>query len=339
MLFVALAVTAAAFMSSRQYFDIRQTSNIVAIDNAYHVAMAAEAWSISILAEDLKNAETGKIDDYEETTLRAEGKTVPYDNGTISGKILDLQGRFNINNLIKYDTENKKFITDSVQFEIFKRLIKNLNDNKNPDEPNTVEIPPELANKVIDWIDEDINTTMNSTGNGAEDDTYSAMPTPHMTANNKMASTSEILLLDGIWDETNKTAIFNRLEPYIAALPERTAVNLNVASKELVAALVKGVSLDDAETFASDLQNKPAEKPDDIVTKYKDLFPGEDDKQKNIRESIDQLSSDKVFDVMTEYFQFEIQASSEDVTSRLTSVVKRKKDGTIFVLSRGKGSI
>ena len=338
LLFVALATVAATYMVKRQYFDIRQTGNIVSIDSANMAALAAESWAISFLAQDLENPETKSTDDFEETELRKEGLSSPYeDDGTLSGKIFDLQGRFNINNMLAWDKENKKMIIDKAQVEIFKRLITNINQATDEEDQNKVEIPAELADKVVDWLDEDTEAS----DNGAEDDIYAGMPIPYKTPNNLIASTSEILLLEGVWDETNKTAIFDKLEPYIAALPQRTPINFNIASKELIAAMVDGISLSDAESIASDLQGEPKEKPEEIVKTFKDLklFKGDDDKAKKAAAALDKLEKDKMFEVITEYFQIEIQAEVSGVIARLKSQVRRTKKGDIFVYARGRGAI
>ncbi|THB70166.1 MAG: general secretion pathway protein GspK [Gammaproteobacteria bacterium] len=339
LLFVALATVAATYMVKRQYFDIRQTSNIVSIDSANMAAMAAESWAISFLAQDLENEETKNYDDFAETEKRKEGLSSPYgEDGTLTGKIFDLQGRFNINNMLVWDKDQKKLIIDKDQVAIFKRLIENINKSGDPTEPDYVEIPIEIVEKLVDWIDEDTDQT----GQGGEDDIYAGMPIPHKTPNNLIASTSEILLLEGIWDETNKTAIFNRLEPFISALPQRTPINFNVSSKELIAAMVDGISITDAEGIASDLENEPKEKPAEIVKAFKELklFQGKEKKNNDAKAALAKLEKEKMFEVMTEYFQIEIQAEVAGVIGRLKSQVRRrKKDGYIFVYARGRGSI
>lgn len=338
LLFVALATVAATYMSKRQYFDIRQTGNIVSIDSANMAALAAEAWAISFLAQDLENEESKKTDDYDETEKRKEGISSPYEeDGTLSGKIFDLQSRFNINNMLTWDEENKKVIIDKAQVEIFKRLVDNINQTADPEDPNKVEIPAEIVDKLVDWLDEDTDAS----DNGAEDDIYAGMPIPYKTPNNMIASTSEILLLEGIWDETNKTAIFNKLEPFIAALPKRTPINFNVAPKELIAAMVDGISLSDAESIASDFQGEPEEKAADIVKRFKELkiFQGAEKKNEDAKKALEALEKANMFEVMTEFFQIEIQAEVGGVISRLKSQVRRKKDGYIFVYARGRGAI
>ncbi len=341
MLFVALAVTAAAFMSSRQYFDIKQTSNIIAIDNAYQIAVAAEPLAMNELVKDITSSTSGDIDDFSEMETRAEGVTYPVDGGSVSGKIYDLQGRFNVNNLIKYDEDQKEFVTDKVQLEIFKRLIENINATNTTTSEPSVAIPVDLASKLADWMDENVDPS--SDGNGAEDDIYSSMLPSHKTPNSLISSTSEIVLLDGIWDETNKLAIFQALEPYICALPrvklELTGINFNIASAELIAAMVDGLSQSGADEIMSELQSNPKNKPADIVAEFKKQFPSDKAKDKEAKAAIDALEKQKIFMATTEYFLLDIKVDANDVISRLLSMVKRKDKDTIFVFARGKGAL
>ena len=340
LLFVALATIAATYMSKRQYFDIRQTDNIISIDRANQATLAAETLAIDyfLIQDDFNNPANKDTDDFDETEKRKEGASYPYDeDGTLSGKILDLQGRFNVNNILTWDEKTNKAIIDQDQVDIFKRLIDNINETASTSGQNSIQIPTEIVDKLVDWLDKDNEVT----GMGAEDDTYAAMPIPHKTPNNTIASTSEIMLLEGVWDDTNKTAAFDLLEPFIAALPQRAPINFNIAPKELIAAMVDGMSLSDGDTIANELKETPVDKPSKVVEEFKklSLFTGANQKNKNALEALKRLEDDKMFEVFTEYFQVEIQAEVGGVISRLKSQVRRKKDGYIFVYARGRGAI
>ncbi len=342
MLFVALAVTAAAFMSSRQYFDIKQTSNIIAIDNAYQIAVAAEPLAMNELIKDINSATSGDIDDFNEMETRAEGITYPVDGGSVSGKIYDLQGLFNVNNLIEYDETLKEFVTNKVQLEIFKRLIVNINAAASTAaNQQTVQIPVDLASKLADWMDENIEPATN--GTGAEDGIYTSMIPSHKTPNSLISSTSEIILLDEIWDETNRLAIFQALEPYICALPrikqELTGINFNIAPSELIAAMVEGMTLSQADTIETFLRSTPTNKPAEIIAEFKKQFPNDTPKDNAAIAAINELEKKNIFMATTEYFLLDIKVDANDVISRLSSMVKRKDKKTIFVFARGKGAL
>ncbi len=341
LLFVALATVAATYMVKRQYFDIRQTSNIVSIDLANQAALAAESLAITFLEQDLNDPTSKDFDDHAETEKRKEGVSYPYEeDGTVSGKIFDLQGRFNVNNILTWDKNKQKVIVDKTQVAIFKRLVENINDTASANSSSgqsSITIPPEIVDKLVDWLDEDTDPL----STGAEDDIYAGMTVPHKTPNNLIASTSEILLLEGIWDETNKTAIFELLEPYIAALPQRTPINFNVAPKELIAAMVEGMTISDGDSIANELQGTPLDKAADVVKEFKKLklFSGSQKQNQAALDALSELEKAKMFEVFTEYFQIEVQAEVGGVISRLKSQVRRTKKGEIFVYARGRGAI
>lgn len=76
-----------------------------------------------------------------------------------------------------------------------------------------------LIDVVTDWTDE--NTIRESSG--AEDDFYTALPTPFRTGASALADVSELRAMQGV-----NRPIYNALRPYLCALPTREAVPLNI---------------------------------------------------------------------------------------------------------------
>ncbi len=339
LLVVAIAVVAAAAMFQREYFNVRQTSNIMQSDQSYFYSLAAESWAMTMLAEDINNSNGKLVDDAEEADKRAEGLETPIDNGSLSGKMFDLQGRFNLNNLIKYDQSSGKYVKSELDFAIFKRLVEIINDNPKEDDPyKEILIPIDLPHKILDWIDSDMDTTSDNTGSGAEDDVYSSQEPAYVAPNGRIASISELMLVDGIYDEVNKDAIFRRLEPYITALPERTAINVNIASAELIAALIDDMRFSDAETLVGELKTDPVDDVAGFIESYKGFFKsGKVDKEKN--KAIDKLSTDKVIGVSTDYFYLQVETEFADSKSRLHSLIYRSSKKGLVVVARGNGCL
>jgi len=92
---------------------------------------------------------------------------------------------------------------------------------------------------LLDWIDADIDATF---PDGAEDDIYLLETPPYRAANRPLVSTSELRLVKGYSAE-----IIALLEPYITALPEPTALNVNTASPLVLQALHADLAAMDAE--------------------------------------------------------------------------------------------
>jgi len=219
-LVVALAAVAAVSIASRVSLDTRRTSNVLESDQVSLFAQSAEAWSIQLLKRDQKDSKTDTLDEDWAQVL----EPVKVEDGNLTSRAEDMQGRFNLNNLI---TDGGSQSKDDVAG--FKRMLKALG------------LDQDLADAIVDWMDNDSNSTLPG---GAEDVDYLAKDPPYRTANSRMASMSELLLVKGFDRET-----YDKLAPYISVLPERTAINVNTASAVVLMAAVEGLSQGDADSL------------------------------------------------------------------------------------------
>jgi general secretion pathway protein K len=96
---------------------------------------------------------------------------------------------------------------------------------------------------VIDWIDADSNASPA----GAEDIDYLQMKTPYRAANQRMQSVEELRLVRGFTRE-----MVDKLRPLVTALPQDTAINVNTASEEVLAALFYTLPASAIDALASD---------------------------------------------------------------------------------------
>jgi len=240
---VALATVAATYMMSAQQLQIRRTGNQLLQEQAWQYALGAEAWSKTILAQDAADNEIDALDE----NWAIELPPLPIEGGSLSGRLIDLQGRFNLNNLVNSNGKLNAASLDQLQ-----KLLQAQN------------LPIELAEAIADWQDEDIEA---QGGSGAEDDFYSGLETPYRTPNQKISSTSELRLIRGIDDEQ-----LVLLKPLVTALPEQTSLNVNTASAEVFTSL--GIAKEDAKQLAERLKEEPVESIADFeklseVSKYK----------------------------------------------------------------------
>jgi len=208
---VAIATILAVHIGTRAALDLRRTAGLVALDQAWHVALGAEAWAAEVLSDDLEDNETDHLGEAWAQPLPA----LPVDGGEVRGALEDMQGRFNLNNLLD---ENRE--TDETNVERFERLLL------------LVGAQPRWARIMADWLDED---TVPGIPEGAEDNTYLSQNPPYRAANGLVATTTEMLALPGMTREE-----FERIRPYVAALPVGTPVNLCTAKAPVLAALVEG---------------------------------------------------------------------------------------------------
>ena len=100
LLITALAATVASNLSWDNSLDVRRTMVMLYRDQAIQVAVGSEGWVRSILADDLAQTQNDHLGEIWATEIPA----LPIDSeavqGQIFGKLEDLQGRFNVNNLI-----------------------------------------------------------------------------------------------------------------------------------------------------------------------------------------------------------------------------------------------
>jgi general secretion pathway protein K len=116
----------------------------------------------------------------------------------------DMQGRFNLNNLVKNDGT-----PDQGAVGAFVNLLA------------MVGLEPKWAPLLVDWIDYDIQPQPTD---GAEDSVYMGQSPPYRTANRYITSPSELLALPGFGPER-----YTALAPYVTALPQGTQLNVCTA--------------------------------------------------------------------------------------------------------------
>lgn len=215
-LVVALAATLAVSMTSRQQFAVRRSENLQAAEQGMLYQRGIEGWVAQILRRDRKENDTDGPADLWATQL----PPLPVEGGMLAGQVADLQGLFNLNTLW-HDGK-----VDTLALERFKRLMM------------VAGVEGFTASSVVDWIDSDIDPTL---PDGAEDGTYLGMQPAHRSANRPMVSRSELLAMAGMSRDD-----YQRLAPFVTALPTATTININTAPKEVLRALADGISDSDA---------------------------------------------------------------------------------------------
>lgn len=220
------SILAAKIMWNAQLYQ-RQSESSINSEQLIVMLQSAEAWAGNILYQDKIN--TPDLDHLGEIWATDLPPT-PIDGGIISGRIIDLQSKFNINNLINTHGDH-----DIISERQFRRLLTML------------EIDPNLSAIVTDWIDPD---SVPSFPNGAEDDVYASNIPPYRTPNIIITSTTELMAMDGISKE-----IFLQLEPHIAALPSGTTQNINTLSPYLIASLSDEININEAIALSQERGN------------------------------------------------------------------------------------
>jgi general secretion pathway protein K len=293
MLVVSLAEMTAVSMSSDQLLFFRRTENLLYHEQAYMYLLGAEDWGKQVLARDFNANKTDSKKDDWATVL----PPIPVEGGTIGGSIEDLQGRFNINNLADPN--------DKVALDAFRQLLEI---NK---------IPPDLANAVLDWLDADQQVRF---PDGAEDVDYMQGERAYRAANGLMGSVSELLYIKGF-----NYSMYEVLAPALIALPTTgVPVNVNTATPMVLRMIVKGLSEQDAEQLAKELEKDP-------VTDIKDFLS-------NSLVTGKPVATTGV-DVRSGYFMIHAFANIGRAKATLDSVIHRTSADNVKTLQRSQGGV
>lgn len=215
MLVVALIATLATFMAWRQQVWTRQVENLRDSAQARIVVKAGLDWARLILAQDAKDNTYDHPGESWATPV-----SVPVEQGRASGALEDMQGRFNLNSLIRQGGISKP------DLDTYQRLLEILG------------LDLGLADALVDWLDED---SQESGTLGAEDTYYLAQTPPTLAANRLLSDVSELGRVRGYSD-----SVLAILVPHITVLPQWTAINVNAATAEVLAAAVPDLSVVEA---------------------------------------------------------------------------------------------
>jgi len=211
-LIVALATILAVNVVYRGMLDQRRAGTLFALDQAFEVALGAEAWAADVLQRDEQESQG---DNFTENWARPL-PPLPIEGGTVAGRLEDLQGRFNLNNLV--------FADGTTNPEAVLQLARIL---------TWLDLEPTWASMMADWIDED---TQPGFPDGAEDNVYTGQSPPYLAANMPITRASELLSLPGFGPER-----YAKLKPYVTALPVGTKLNVCTAPGIVIDALVENV--------------------------------------------------------------------------------------------------
>ena len=295
LIIVSIVVNVAVWLIYRQQIDIRQTANVLHLEQAYQYADAIEAWASAVLVRDFqKNKDVDSLDEDWASVL----PQIPIKGGSLKAQLKDLQGRFNINNLLDKDD---KIIPR--QLAILQALLRRLN------------LDPKLAAVISDWLDKNPVITGND---GAEMDYYLGLNPPYLSADTAMVNSSELRLLKGM-DQKN----VNVLSPQLATLKTQgvpIAINLNTASSEVLVALGLNDSL------ATDL----IEQREDNAFKTVDEFFAQAE--------VGTLIKDRTgLSVKSQWFLLQANIQIDRSRVRLNSILFRDQNGVIRVVQRNYG--
>lgn len=290
MLIIALVAIIGTAMLSEMNLALHRSGNIWESEQAWWYAIGVENWAGAQLGRDARKTRIDALDEDWAQPI----DYLPLEGGALKGRIIDLQGRFNLNNLA--------LANPAQAIAQFQRLIEQVTGT----DALTAQT---IADSTRDWVDPDINPTRPA---GAEDGYYLGRSPGYRTGNTLMVSSSELRLVKGV-----TPAIFARLAPYICTLPEATPINVNTAPAPILQTLAPNLP---ASTGKSLVQARSA-KPWKSVPAF-------------LQESAlasQQLNSNQL-SVTTHYFRIQGVITVDRAQLRFYSVLQRAGNGAVHVI-------
>lgn len=227
LLITAITSSLAIGLAWDNALDVRRTMVLLFHEQGAQIALGAESWIRIILRDDGIDSQTDHLGELWASDL--PGLPIDSDTiqGAVTGKVEDLQGRFNVNNLIG---QNDKI--NQPVLEQFRRLLLVLN------------LDPRLAGITADWIDENKDASF---PDGAEDSIYTGFTPPYRTFNRALTNITELSALEGM-----DKASFDILLPHVTALPGRTQINVNTATPAVLRSLDENLDAGAVERLLSE---------------------------------------------------------------------------------------
>lgn len=297
---VAIATILATALVWENHLDRRRAANQIFGAESLANALGVEDFVRDVLANDEPES------DHLLEPWARQGDVFPIEGGSLQGSVIDLQGRFNLNNLVNWETREVR----EAQLEAFRALIVSLG------------LDETIVDATVDWIDPDIEPRG---FNGAEDDTYLRSDPAYRTANRPLANVSELRLVANMTPEQ-----FAALEPYVVALPPpavgsgatMTRININTAPPELLSAVGENLTPDDAARI--------------VEQRNQNGFA-------NIAEAQQVVGAEKLpdelFGVQSDYFRLHVLAVIGSSRVSMYSVLHRDpQSGTVRTLGRSLGT-
>jgi general secretion pathway protein K len=281
MLIMALCTVIITGLFWRQHVTIRSVENRLALSQTRWIERASIDWARVILREDARNSTVDHLGEVwalpvaetkmDETVTGGAKIDTATAGASLSGQVVDAQSKLNLKNLLNDGVPNQ------IEVAAFQQLLKLLDLN------------PKLAEAVVSYQQNTIPKLVDG-----------KTIAPSELPLKRVADLSRIAGFD--------PAVIGMLEPFLIVLPQRTKVNINTTSAEIVSARVPQMSLPAAKAF--------------VAYRDKNFF-------KAVTEATTQLQgqtlSPELWSVDTKYFLVRGVVKYDRVESRSDTLLERKQ--------------
>jgi general secretion pathway protein K len=206
-----ILVALAAIVATSLFFDTalaaRRAAASFSLEQAMQLGAGGEALAAYALSEDKNSDDTDK-----DSWAQHYGPVDVEQGVTLEAQIMDEQGKFNLNTLLRNDGTSNP---DAVK--VLRRLLE------------LSKLESRWASLIVDWLDPNAQPE----ADGGEDSLYLSQTPPHRTGNLFLTSVSELQQMPGLSRE-----LYLQLLPHITALPpEARKINVCTADGVVLDAL------------------------------------------------------------------------------------------------------
>ena len=311
LLMLTLGLLLAAAMSEQLQILVRSSSGLQNQEQSWLYGLSAEQLAMKGLKQDFK-------DDPEVTHLSQYWATqqgnLPVGDGSVEGKLRDMQSCFNLNALSHPDkTDENQTQKTHQNIKVFSALLENIELDSWQAE--------QIAQASRDWV---YPKTDPVSPRGADDNDYMSLPVAYLASNTDMRDESELRAVRDV-----NAALAQRLMPLVCAIPEHELrINVNTIAPdhpELLAALFENkISVDQAKDI---LEQRPRDGWNDV-----DEFLNEPGLN-----GIDSAQIKESLTVRSFYFELDARVEIQESSTRLRSLLVRSKDDKLTVIRRRTG--
>ena len=369
----ALIIAMLVFALSATLLVALQREFSLALQRGTHQLFSEQAWAYLIGAEELAKLalQTDTLLDARSATaadhlgeLWAQPAT-PYPlaaGGWMTGQLTDLQGRINLNMLVKASGNQNQFTTNQRPIgddtgeasagDTRTQSSQGDNQSGREDEPvgqsaigeadrwtatqkllirlmqalGDVSLPLDEAMTLTEAISDFIDRDANRRQNGAEVDEYRYADFPYLPANRALASVSELRSVRGMTPE-----VYEALAPLVTVWPERNT-QLNILTAPLP--VLRALNADDqwAPLSVMDAERLAERRQEGGITEVKDLLTDP------ILEGRPSAELEPLLDIRSDWFLLDASVELVDRQRHLFTVLRRDTDTTVAVF-RSEGEL
>ncbi len=237
LLIFVMATVIAGDSAQRAFLTTSRLERQLVDAQAWEYALAGEAFARQLLYTDVVEVkpaadEVAQDEDNQDKGWLLVDRVEKFEQGELNISILDLQSRFNINNLVGGMNEDRQQALQQ-----FTRLLDSLT------------IKPTATRALLDWVEE-VSTSLESDAGDLAEEHGPGYEARHWL----LAHLSELYELEGV-DKATLTA----LAPYMTALPPPTAINVDTASERILRAISGATETDAPESDAQEPADTPVD--------------------------------------------------------------------------------